>query len=71
MTRDVPELPVALLDRALVEGEPLALPAAELERQVLDVADRTRAGGAWTVTTVTASATRTCRWCSPAARAAR
>ena len=29
-----------------------------------------RAGGAWTVTTVTASATGTCRWCSPAARAA-
>ena len=57
MTRDVPELPVALLDRALVEGEPLTLPAAELERQVLDDADRTRAGGAWTVTTVTATAT--------------
>ena len=58
MTRDVPELPVALLDRALVEGEPLTLPAAELECQVLDAADRTRAGGAWTVTTVTATATQ-------------
>jgi hypothetical protein len=58
MTRDLPELPVGLLDRALVEGEPLALEAGELEGQVLAAADRTRAGGAWTVTTVTASSTQ-------------
>jgi hypothetical protein len=50
MTRDLPELPVPLLDRALIEGEALAYDADDLERQVLDVADRSRAGGAWTVT---------------------
>ena len=50
MTRDLPDLPVALLDRALVEGEPLAYGAGDLERQVLAAADPTRAGGAWTVT---------------------
>lgn len=50
MTRDLPELPVPLLDRALIEGEALAYRAGDLERQVLDVADRSRAGGAWTVT---------------------
>ena len=50
MTRDLPELPVPLLDRALIEGEALAYRADDLERQVLDVADRSRAGGAWTVT---------------------
>jgi hypothetical protein len=50
MTRDLPELPVALLDRALVEGEPLGYGAGDLERQVLAAADPTRAGGAWTVT---------------------
>ena len=50
MTRDLPDLPVSLLDRALIEGEPLALAADDLERQVLAAADRTRAGGAWTVT---------------------
>jgi hypothetical protein len=57
MTRDLPELPVALLDRALIEGEPLAYGAADLERQVLAAADGTRAGGAWTVTEVAATAT--------------
>ena len=50
MTRDLPDLPVGLLDRALIEGETLAFGAADLERQVLAAADRTRAGGAWTVT---------------------
>jgi hypothetical protein len=50
MTRDLPELPVALLDRALVEGEPLGYGAGDLERQVLAAADPARAGGAWTVT---------------------
>ena len=50
MTRDLPDLPVGLLDRVLIEGEPVAFTAGELERQVLAVADRTRAGGAWTVT---------------------
>ena len=50
MTRDLPGLPVSLLDRALVEGEPLAYGAGDLERQVLAAADPTRAGGAWTVT---------------------
>jgi hypothetical protein len=50
MTRDLPDLPVSLLDRALIEGEPLALAADDLERQVLAAAERTRAGGAWTVT---------------------
>jgi hypothetical protein len=50
MTRDLPDLPVSLLDRALIEGEPLALAADDLERQLLAAADRTRAGGAWTVT---------------------
>jgi hypothetical protein len=58
MTRDLPDLPVGLLDRALIEGEPLAFPAEELERQVLAAADRTRAGGAWTATTVATDATR-------------
>jgi hypothetical protein len=50
MTADLPDLPVSLLDRALIEGERLAFAADDLERQVLSVADRTRAGGAWTVT---------------------
>jgi hypothetical protein len=50
MARDLPELPVPLLDRALIEGEALAYGADDLEDQVLDVADRSRAGGAWTVT---------------------
>jgi hypothetical protein len=58
MTRDLPGLPVGLLDRALIEGETLAFGAADLERQVLAAADRTRAGGAWTVTEVAAGATR-------------
>ena len=58
MTRDLPDLPVALLDRVLVEGETLAFTAADLERQVLAVADRARAGGAWTVTTEAADSTR-------------
>ena len=52
MTRDLPGLPVALLDRALVEGAPLAYGAGDLEGQVLAAADRTRVGGAWTVTEV-------------------
>ena len=50
MTRDLPDLPVSLLDRALVEAEPLAYGPDDLERQVLAAADQTRAGGAWTVT---------------------
>jgi hypothetical protein len=50
MTRDLPELPVPLLDRALIEGEALAYRAGDLERQVLEIADLSRAGGAWTVT---------------------
>ena len=58
MTRDLPDLPVSLLDRALVEGDPLAFAAGDLERQVLAVADRVRAGGAWTVTKEPADATR-------------
>jgi len=58
MTRDLPDLSVSLLDRALVEGEPLAFAAGDLERQVLAVADRVRAGGAWTVTKEPADATR-------------
>ena len=58
MTRDLPDMPVSLLDRALVEGEPLAFAAGDLERQVLAVADRVRAGGAWTVTKEPADATR-------------
>ena len=58
MTRDLPDLPVSLLDRALIEGERLAYAADDLERQVLSVADRTRAGGAWTVTNEAAYALR-------------
>jgi hypothetical protein len=58
MTRDLADLPVSLLDRALIEGERLAYAADDLERQVLSVADRTRAGGAWTVTNEAADATR-------------
>jgi hypothetical protein len=50
MTRDLPDLPVGLLDRALIEGQTPAFGAAELERQLLAAADRTRAGGASTVT---------------------
>ena len=50
MTRDLPDLPVGLLHWALIEGEPLAFGAGELESQVLATADRRRAGGAWTVT---------------------
>ena len=57
MTRDLPDLPVGLLNGALIEGERLAFGAGDLERQVLAVADRTRTGGAWTVTEVTAEAT--------------
>jgi hypothetical protein len=50
MTSGLPGLPVGLLDRALIEGEALAYGPGDLERQVLQAADRTRAGGAWTVT---------------------
>jgi len=73
MTRDLPGLPVALLDRALIEGVPLAYGAVDLERQVLAAADRTRAGGAWTVTEVATDATTELRvrfedgTCRPAA----
>jgi hypothetical protein len=58
MTRGLPALPVALLDRALIEGEAVAVAAGDLERQVLEAADRARAGGAWTVTDAAADATR-------------
>jgi hypothetical protein len=58
MTRDLADLPVSLLDRALIEGETHAYAAGDLERQVLSVADRTRAGGAWTVTDEPADVTR-------------
>ena len=58
MTRDLPDLPVGLLDRALIEDQGLAFGAADLERQVLQVADRVRAGGAWTVTDVPTDPTR-------------
>jgi len=58
MTRDLADLPVSLLDRALIEGETLAYAADDLERQVLSAADRTRAGGAWTVTDEPADTTR-------------
>ena len=57
MTRDLPDLPVGLLHCALIEGELLAFGAGDLEDQVLATADRTRAGGAWTVTEVTREAT--------------
>jgi len=50
MTGALPDLPVSLLDRALVEAEPLAYGPDDLERQLLAAADQTRAGGAWTVT---------------------
>jgi hypothetical protein len=50
MTSDLPDLPVPLLDRALIEGETLAYGPDDLEHQVLEAADRARAGGAWTVT---------------------
>ena len=59
MTRDLPELPVPLLDRALIEGEPLAYGPGDLERELLEVADRSRAGGAWTVTQVAPAAAGT------------
>jgi hypothetical protein len=57
MTRDLPGLPVALLDRALIEGDAVAFGPGDLEDQVLAAADRTRAGGAWSVTEVAAEAT--------------
>ena len=57
MTRDLPGLPVALLDRALIEGEAVAFGADDLEDQVLAAADRTRAGGAWSVTQTATDAT--------------
>jgi hypothetical protein len=58
MTRGLPDLPVGLLDRALIDGDAVAVAAGDLERQVLEAADRTRAGGAWTVTDAAADATR-------------
>jgi hypothetical protein len=61
MTRNLPDLPVSLLDRALVEGEPLTYAADDLERQVLAAADPTRAGGAWTVTKQAPGATAATR----------
>jgi hypothetical protein len=57
MTGRLPGLPVALLDRALIEGEAVAFSAGDLEEQVLAAADRTRTGGAWSVTRVTTEAT--------------
>jgi hypothetical protein len=57
MTGSLPGLPLGLLHRALIEGEALAFGAADLEGQVLAAADRSRAGGAWTVTEAAADAT--------------
>jgi hypothetical protein len=57
MTGRLPGLPVALLDRALIEGEAVAFGPGDLEDQVLAAADRTRTGGAWSVTQVTTEAT--------------
>ena len=42
--------PVGLLNLAVVEAAPVAVGAEELETLVLEAADTTRAGGAWTVT---------------------
>ena len=57
MTGRLPGLPVALLDRALIEGEVMAFGAGELQDQVLAAADRTRTGGAWSVTEATTEGT--------------
>jgi hypothetical protein len=57
MTRELPGLPVSLLDRALIEGDAVAFGPGDLEGQVLAAADRTRAGGAWSVTEVTTEVT--------------
>jgi hypothetical protein len=57
MTAGLPGLPVSLLDRVLIEGEAVAFGHGDLEDQVLAAADRTRAGGAWSVTRVGTDAT--------------
>jgi hypothetical protein len=50
IARGVPELPLYLLQLALVAGEPFGIGAGELEALLVEAADGTRAGGAWTVT---------------------
>ena len=44
------DLPLWLLNLAVVEGEPLGIESAVLEADVLERADRHRSGAAWTVT---------------------
>jgi hypothetical protein len=44
------DLPLWLLNLALVEGEPLGIGSAVLEADVLERADRHRSGAVWTVT---------------------
>ena len=44
------DLPLWLLNLAVVEGEPLGIGSADLEADVLEGADRNRSGAAWTVT---------------------
>jgi hypothetical protein len=44
------DLPLWLLNLAVVEGEPLGIGSAALEADVLESADRNRSGAVWTVT---------------------
>src|SRR6266508_119804 len=48
--RGLPDLPLYLLHLALVEGEPLGIGARALEALLVEAADGTRSGGAWTLT---------------------
>ena len=48
--RSLPDLPLELLNAALVEGERLDVPWHGIEALLLEAADATRAGGAWTFT---------------------
>lgn len=52
------DLPLWLLNLAVVEGEPLGIHSAVLEADVLERADRHRSGAAWTVTRHRPPATR-------------
>jgi hypothetical protein len=52
------DLPLWLLNLAVVEGEPLGIHSAVLEADVLERADRHRSGAAWTVTRQRPPATR-------------